>query len=320
MWLRLALLLVSALAAATVGAQNFPTRPVRNIVPYAAGGAVDTVARTVSSKLSDMWGQTVVIENRPGGAANIGTDLAARAAPDGYTLLMGTTANGVNLHLMSKMSHNFIRDFTPISLVDTFYNILVVNSELPAKSVKELLALARAKPGQLNYGSAGVASSNHFSGELFNLLAGVKIQHVPYKDAGVALSDLIGGRLDMVFPSVAGSLAHLQSGRLRGLGVTGPRRSAAVPQVPTIAEAGVPGYELTPWHALLAPAGTPKPIITKLHADVVKALAAPDIRTKLVSQGIDNIVGSTPDELAQFIKVETAKYEKLVTAAGLKKE
>ena len=232
-------LVIGAVTGFGAAAQTFPIKPVRIIVPYAAGGAVDTVARTVGAKLSDMWGQSVVIENRPGGAANIGTDLAARAVPDGYTLLMGTTANGVNLHLMSKMSHNFIRDFAPISLLDTFYNVLVVNPSLPATSVKELIALAKGKPGQLTYGSSGVASSNHFSGELFNLLAGIETQHVPYKEAGVALTDLIGGRINMIFPSLAGALPHMQSGKLRGLGVTGPKRSASAPQLPTIAEAGV---------------------------------------------------------------------------------
>src|SRR3990172_821899 len=208
-------LVIGAVTGFGAAAQTFPIKPVRIIVPYAAGGAVDTVARTVGAKLSDMWGQSVVIENRPGGAANIGTDLAARAVPDGYTLLMGTTANGVNLHLMSKMSHNFIRDFAPISLLDTFYNVLVVNPSLPATSVKELIALAKGKPGQLTYGSSGVASSNHFSGELFNLLAGIETQHVPYKEAGVALTDLIGGRINMIFPSHAGALPHMQSGKLR---------------------------------------------------------------------------------------------------------
>ena len=308
------------IAAAPAEAQTYPQRPVRIIVPYAPGGSVDTVARTVGGRLAETWGQAVVIENRPGGAANIGTELAARAVPDGYTLLMGTTANGVNLHLMTKMSHDFQRDFAPISLLDTFYNVLVVNPALPAKTVKELIAMAKAKPGELTYGSSGVASSNHFSGVLFDLLAGIDTRHVPYKDANVALADTLAGRITMYYPGLVSSLPHINSGKLRALGVTGSRRSASAREVPTIAEAGVPGYALEPWHGLLAPAGTPNAVISRIHADTVKALAIPEVRTKLVSVGIDNIVGSTPAELAAFIRTQIATYGKLVKAAGLKKE
>jgi tripartite-type tricarboxylate transporter receptor subunit TctC len=318
------LLIAAALLAASVAlpasAQSFPSRPVRIIVPYAPGGAVDTVARAVGGRLGELWAQTVVIENRPGGAANIGTELAARAVPDGYTLLMGTTANGVNLHLISKMSHDFERDFAPISLLDTFCNVLIVHPSFPAQSVKELVALAKAKPGELNYGSSGVASSNHFSGELFNMLAGVRMQHVPYKDANVAMADLLAARLSVYYPSLSGALAHIKSGKVVALGVTSSKRSVAAPQIPTIAEAGLPGYELAPWHGILAPAGTPKAIIAKIHGDVVKALATPDIRSRLIALGIDNIVGSTPEELARFVRAETQKYGKLVKAAGIQKQ
>jgi len=318
--LLIAAALVAACAAMPASAQSFPSRPVRIIVPYAPGGAVDTVARTVGGRLSELWAQTVVIENRPGGAANIGTELAARAAADGYTLLMGTTANGVNLHLISKMSHDFERDFAPISLIDTFCNVLLVHPSFPARSVKELIALAKANPGELNYGSSGVASSNHFSGELFDMLAGIRMQHVPYKDANVAMADLLAARLSVYYPSLSGALGHIKSGKVVALGVTSSRRSVAAPQIPTIAEAGLPGYELAPWHGILAPAGTPKAIIVKIHGDVVKALATPDIRSRLVALGIDNIVGSTPDELARFIRTETEKYGKLVKAAGIQKQ
>jgi tripartite-type tricarboxylate transporter receptor subunit TctC len=314
---RLVLTVVACFACAAAGAQTFPTRPVRIIVPYAAGGAVDTVARTVGAKLSETWGQTVVIENRPGGAANIGTELAARAAPDGYTLVTGTTANGVNLHLM-KLSYDFERDFAPISLLDTFYNVLIVPPSLPAQSVKELVALAKAKPNELNYGSSGVASSNHFSGELFNLLAGAQTQHVPYKDANVAMADLLAARLSFYFPSVSGALPHIKSGKVRALGVTGSKRSVAAPQIPTIAEAGLPGYVLEPWHGILAPAGTPKSLITRINKDVVAALNAPEVRSRLLGLGIDNIIGSSPEELARFIRAEIQKYGKLVKAAGIK--
>ncbi|HYC48077.1 MAG TPA: tripartite tricarboxylate transporter substrate binding protein [Burkholderiales bacterium] len=315
----LAAIMFSVASACAVAAQTFPTRPVRIIVPYAPGGAVDTVARTVGGKLSETWGQTVVIENRPGGAANIGTELGARAAPDGHTLLMGTTANGVNLHLM-KLTYNFERDLTPISLLDTFYNVLIVHPSFPAQSVKELIALAKAKPNELNYGSSGVASSNHFSGELFNLLAGVQMQHVPYKDANVAMADLLAARLSVYYPSVSGALPHIKSGKVRALGVTGSKRSVAAPQIPTIAETGLPGYVLEPWHGILAPAGTPKALIAKLNKDVVAALHSPEVTKRLLGLGIDNIIGSSPEAFAKFIREQMEKYGKLVKAAGIRQQ
>jgi len=316
---RIALTVVACLLSVAAGAQNYPTRPVRIIVPYAAGGAVDTVARNVGAKLSDTWEQTVVIENRPGGAANIGTELAARAAPDGYTLLMGTTANGVNLHLM-KLSYDFERDFAPISLLDTFYNVLIVPPGFPAQSIRDLIALANAKPNELNYGSSGIASSNHFSGELFNLLAGVQMQHVPYKDANVAMADLLAARLSVYYPSVSGALPHIKSGKVRALGVTGSKRSVAAPQIPTIAEAGLPGYVLEPWHGMLAPTGTPRALVLRINKDVVAALNAPEVRSRLLGLGIDNIIGSSPEGLARFVRAEIQKYGKLVKSAGIKQQ
>jgi tripartite-type tricarboxylate transporter receptor subunit TctC len=317
--IRLVLAVLACFVCVATAAQTFPTRAVRIIVPYAAGGAVDTVARAVGGKLSETWGQAVVIENRPGGAANIGTELAARSVADGYTLLMGTTANGVNLHLM-KLPYDFERDFAPISLLDTFYNVLIVPSGLQAQSVKELIALAKAKPNELNYGSSGVASSNHFSGELFNLLAGVQMQHVPYKDANVAMADLLSARLSVYYPSVSGALPHIKSGKVRALGVTGSKRSVAAPQIPTIAEAGLPDYVLEPWHGILAPAGTPKALIARINKDVVTALNAPEVRSRLLGLGIDNIIGSSPEELTRFIRAEIQKYGKLVKAAAIKQQ
>jgi tripartite-type tricarboxylate transporter receptor subunit TctC len=195
-----------------------------------------------------------------------------------------------------------------------------VHASFPAQSVKELIALAKAKPGELNYGSSGVASSNHFSGELFNMLAGIQMLHVPYKDANVAMADLLAARLSVYYPSLSGALTHIKSGKVVALGVTSSKRSLAAPQIPTIAEAGLPGYELEPWHGMLAPAGTPKAVIAKIHGNVVKALAAPDIRSRLLGVGIDNIIGSTPEELARFIRAETQKYGKLVKAAGIQKQ
>ncbi len=298
----------------------FPERPVRFVVPYAPGGSVDTVARTIAHRLVEVWGYNVVVDNRPGGGANIGTEIVARAPADGYTLLLGTTANTVNVHLMENMAHNFVRDFAPISLLDTFYNVLVISPATPAKNLRELIDLARSRPGKMTYASSGIGSSNHFSGELFNLLAKLDNVHVPYKAAPMALTDTLSGRVDMYFPGIVSSLPLIQSGKLRALGVTGPRRSLTAPQIPTIAEAGLPGYELTPWHGLLAPAGTPGPVVARIHKEVAAALAIPEIRNRLIAAGIDNIVGSNPAELAAFIRTETEKYGRLVKAAGLQRQ
>lgn len=306
--------------AASAEPPAFPSRPVRIIVPYAPGGSVDTVARALAQRLAETWNQSVVVENRPGGGANIGTDLVAKATPDGYTLLMGTTANTVNVHLMEKLAHDFVRDFAPISLLDTFFNVLVVPATSPAKSLKDLLDLARTKPGRLTYASSGVGSSNHFSGVLLDMLARVETVHVPYKSAPVALTDTLSGRVDMYYPGIVSSLPHIQSGKLRALGVTGSRRSASAPQIPTLAEAGVPGYELEPWHGMLAPAGTPSGIIERIHRDAVAAIKLPEVRDRLIAAGVDNIIGSTPAELAAFVRRETEKYGKLVKAAGIAKQ
>lgn len=318
----LAVLFMSVLpeVVAAAAPTPYPERPVRFVVPYAPGGSVDTVARTLGQKLSDAWGQSVIVDNRPGGGANIGTEIVQRAIPDGYTLLLGTTANTVNVHLMKNLMHNFIRDFAPISLLDTFYNVLAINASSPAKSLRELIDLVKSRPGKLTYASSGIGSSNHFSGELFKLMANIEIVHVPYKAAPVALTDLLAGRVDIYFPGIVSSLPLIRSGKLRALGVTGPRRSATVPDIPTIAEAGLPGYELTPWHGLLAPTGTPPDLIAKINRDVVATLALSEVRGKLVATGIDNVIGSSPAELAEFIKRETEKYGKLAQVAGLTKK
>lgn len=313
-------LFMLAQLASGVASAAFPERPVRFVVPYAPGGSVDTVARTIAHRLGEVWGYNVVVDNRPGGGANIGTEIVARAPADGYTLLLGTTANTVNVHLMENMAHNFVRDFAPISLLDTFYNVLVISPATPAKNLRELIDLARSRPGKMTYASSGIGSSNHFSGELFNLLAKLDIVHVPYKAAPMALTDTLSGRVDLYFPGIVSSLPHIQSGKLRALGVTGPRRSLTAPQIPTIAEAGLPGYELTPWHGLLAPAGTPGPVVVRIHKEVTATLAIPEIRNRLIAAGIDNIVGSNPAELAAFIRTETEKYGKLVKAAGLQRQ
>jgi tripartite-type tricarboxylate transporter receptor subunit TctC len=289
------------------------------VVPYLAGGAVDVVARLVGQKMSESFGQTVLVDNRAGGAANIGSEFVAKSPPDGYTLLMGSPANVVNVSLFPKLPYDILKDFAPIVLMGTMANILVVHPSLPVKSVKELIAFARARPGQLSYASSGNASSNHLSGELFRSLAQVELLHVPYKGGGPAITDLIGGQVTMYFSSLPSALPFVRSGKLRALGVTSARRVAGAPELPTIEEAGVPGYTFVAWHALLAPAGTPQGVIDKLNAEIVRIVKSLDTRSRLEHQGVD-VVGGTPAELAAFLREEIAKCAKLVKAAGIKIE
>ncbi|HYH42742.1 MAG TPA: tripartite tricarboxylate transporter substrate binding protein [Burkholderiales bacterium] len=299
-----------------VQAQTYPSRPVRLIVPYVPGGGVDFVGRTVAQKLTETWGSPVIVDNRPGGGTNIGSELVARSAPDGYTLLIAGVPNSVNMTLYKKLPYDVLKDFAPITRTTTAPNILVVHPSVPAKSVKELLALAKSRPGQLTYASAGVGSSNHLSGALFTTMGGVDILHVPYKGGGAAVTDLMGGQVSMYFGTTPSTAPHVKSGRLRALGLTSAKRSALLPELPTIAEAGLAGYEQSAWHGLLAPAATPQPIIDKLHADVVRALRSPDVAQKMASQGVD-VITSTPAEFTAFIKQDVAKYAKLVKSANI---
>jgi len=314
-----ALLMAMSCAAHGQPAAVYPSKPIRIVVPYLAGGAADVVARLVGQKMSESFGQPVLVDNRAGGAANIGSEYVAKAAPDGYTLLMGSPANTVNASLYAKMPYDVTKDFAPVVLMGTSANILVVHPSLPVRSVKDLIAFAKSRPGQLTYASSGNASSNHLSGELFKLLAGVDIVHVPYKGGGPAITDLLGGQVTMYFSSLPSALPFVRSNKLRALGVTSAKRAAAAPELPSIAESGVPNYALVAWHALLAPAGTPQSVIDKLNGEVVRIVNAPDVRPRLESQGVD-IVGSTPAGLAAFIKEEIAKYARLVKAAGIKVE
>ena len=303
--------------SATVQAQDYPTRPVRFVVPYVPGGGVDFVGRTLAQKLSGSWGQQVIVDNRPGGGTNIGSELVARSAPDGYTLLVGGVPNTANVALYKKLPYDVVKDFAPVILLDTAPNVLAVHPSVPAKSVRELIALAKIRRGALTYASAGIGSSNHLSGELFRTMAGVDIVHVPYKGGGAAVTDLIAGQISMYFGTTPSTMPHVRTGRLRALGVTTAKRTPAAPDVPTIAESGLPGYEQSAWHGLLAPAGTPEAIITKLHAEVVRALRSKEIAERFAVQGID-VIGSSPAEFAAFIKQDLAKYEKLVKTAGIR--
>ena len=300
-----------------VFAQAYPSRAIRLVVPYVPGGGTDFVGRTVAQKLAEGLGGTVFVENRPGGGTNIGSELVARAPADGYTLLIGGVPNSANMALFQKLAYDTVKDFAPIVMIDTAPNILAIHPSVPAKSVQDLIALAKVRRGLLTYASAGIGSSNHLSGELFRVMAGIDMIHVPYKGGGAAVVDLIAGQVSMYFGTTPSTLPFVQSGKLRALGVTTAKRSVAAPELPTIAEAGLPGYEQSAWHGLLAPAGAPEPVIARLNAEVNKFLRAPDVTEKFKVQGID-VIGGSPAEFAAFIRQDVAKYAKLVKTAGIK--
>jgi tripartite-type tricarboxylate transporter receptor subunit TctC len=296
--------------------QAYPTKTIRFVVPYVPSGGVDFVARTLAEKLSQTLGHSVIVDNRPGGSTNIGTELVARAAPDGYTFLVASVPTSVNMTLFKNLRFNIITDFIHISLLSTAPNILVVHPSLPVKSVNELIAYAKARPGQLTFGSAGIGTSNHLSGELFKIMGGIDMLHVPYKGGGAAVTELLGGHISMYFATPPSVMSHVQSGKLRALGVTSEKRSASVPEIPTISESGLPGFDQSAWHGLFAPAGTPAPIIAKLSAEVVRVLRMPDVEKRFNSQAVD-VIASSPEEFAAFIRKDVAKYEKLIKAANI---
>jgi len=311
--------MAGALAAPVVLAQAYPAKAIRVIVPSSPGGGTDILARVIAARLTEAWGQQVVVENRAGAGQMIGIELAAKAAPDGYSLLMAASTLAINPVMYKKVPYDALRDFAPITQAAALPNILVAHPSLPVKNVKELVALAKARPGQLVYASAGHGTSPHLSFELFLYMTGTKMIHVPYKGTGPGAVDTVAGQVQLMMPNLLTALPHVKSGRLRALGVTSAKRSAGVPDVPTIAQAGVPGYEAIQWYGLLAPAGTPREIVTKLHGEIVKILAAPDTREKLSSDGAEP-VGSTPEQFAAFIRAETEKWGKVVKAAGIQPE
>ena len=290
------------------------------IVAYPPGGGTDIVGRMVAQKLGDALGQSVVVENRGGASGNIGTELAARAAPDGYTILMGNVApNAINVSLFKSLPFDPIADFAPVSLVASTPNVLVVHPSTPARTVKEVIELARSKPGALNFASAGVGSSSHLAGELFRTLAGAEIVHVPYKGAGPAMVDVLSGQVQLYFATMPAAMPHVKSGKLVAIAVTSAKRSPALPELPTIAESGVPGYEASTWYGLLAPAHTPGPVVARLHDATVKVLSEASLREKLADQGFEPI-GDTPEEFAAYIKSEIGKWGKVIRDAGIKAE
>ena len=316
------LIWIAALCAATGVAQAsdvYPVRPIRMIVAYPPGGGTDQVGRLMADQLTQRLGQNVVVDNRGGATGNIGTELAARAVPDGYTLLMGNVApNAVNVSMFKKLGFDPVKDFSPVSLVAITPNILVVHPSLPVKTVKELLALAKAKPGALNFPSAGVGSSSHLAGELLKSLAKIDMVHVPFKGGGPALVAMISGEVQIMFATMPAAMPHVKSGKVRAIAVTTAKRSQAMPELPTIAEAGVTGYEASTWYGLLAPAKTPKPVVDRLHAETVKILAGP-ARQRLEVQGFEPI-GGTPAEFSAYIKSEIAKWAKVIKDAGIPAE
>ena len=308
------------LAAPAALAQAYPSKPIRVIVPAPPGSAPDFLSRLLAPKLGDLWGQPLVIDNVLGAGGNIGTDRVAKAPADGYTLLFNTIGPiGVNISMYSNLPFDPVKDFAPITLVAKVPNILVVHPNVPVKSVLELISYARQNPGKLRYGSPGSGTSNHLSAELLKLMAGIDLLHIPYKSSAQMTTDILGGQVEVVFHNAPVLLPHVKSGALRGLGITSSTRNASAPDLAPIAEAGVPGFEVTAWFGFMAPANTPPAVVNKVHADVVKAMALPDVRERMLTQAAEP-VGNTPQEYAAFISAEIAKWAKVVKQSGAKVE
>jgi tripartite-type tricarboxylate transporter receptor subunit TctC len=315
----IALMAVAATLTATPPAlaqgDAYPNKTVRIVVGYAAGGATDILARLLAQKMTESLGQQVIVDNRPGANSNIGAEVVAKAAPDGYTVYMGSIANTINMSLYPKLNYDVVKDFSPVMLVATVPNILVVHPSVPAKTVKELIDLAKAKPDTLNVASSGSGSSIHMSAELFKMLTGVKITHVPYKGSAPAVSDLLGGQVQMMFDNAPSAMPHVKAGKLRALAVTSPRRIPALPDVPTVIESGVAGFDVFSWFALFVPAGTPKEIVAKLNAHANQALAKPDVQARMADLGAES-VGGTTERLASHVNAEVARWSKVVKESG----
>jgi len=297
-------------------AQDYPARPVRLIAPSSPGSGIDIVGRVVAQKLSEATGEQFVVDNRAGAGANLGAEIAAKAAPDGYTLFLGTPSHVINPSLYRRIAYDIVKDFAPISVLTTGCYVVVVHPSVAAKSVRELIALARARPGQLNFASAGTGNATHLAGELFKSVTQVDIVHVPYKGSGPALTDLLGGQVDLMFSNITAAMPHIKSGKLRALAVTSEQRSRSAPDIPTAIESGVAGYSVTSWYGLLAPARTPQPIVSRLNADVIKVMRLPDMVSRLSGEGAEPSPG-TPGEFAALLKAEIAKWGKVIRSAGL---
>ncbi len=306
-----------ALAPSIAEAQSWPNRPVRLISPFAPGGGADITSRAIAQKLSTTLGQQVVVENRGGAGGMIGVDMAAKAPADGYTMVLGTIGPiAINPSLYKKMTYDPMRDLIPVSQAANALNVLVVHPSLPAKNVKEMIAIAKARPGQMNYGSSGPGATDHLAGELFNVLAGVKMVHVPYKGGAPAMLDLVAGNVQVVFSTVSTAVAAMDSKRVRPLAMTGNQRFELMPDLPTVAEAGLKGFEVNNWYGVFLPAGTSKEIVAKLNVEVVKALAAPDVKKRLIEAGIV-ATSSSPEGFTTYVKAEAAKWAKVIKEAGI---
>ncbi|HEY0337064.1 MAG TPA: tripartite tricarboxylate transporter substrate binding protein [Burkholderiales bacterium] len=306
------------IVSASAFSQHYPARPIRVLIPFTAGSAADIIARAMEPQLREKLGQAVVIDNRGGAGGNIAADLTAKSAPDGYTLMMGTIGtHAINYSLYSKLPYHPVRDFTPIALVGESPNVLVTVPRVQANTVKELIALARSKPGQLNYGSSGAGTSVHLSGELFNSMAGVKTVHVPFKGASEALSALLGGQIDFIFASLSSAIPQVKAGKLKAFAVTGAQRSPSVPDLPTMSEAALPGFVAVAWYGVLGPAGIPPPVVATLSKASFSALATKEVQDRLFASGVEVRPG-TPEEFSRLIKSEIEKWAKVVKASGAK--
>ncbi len=314
----LALAMTAPGAAAQTASPAWPSKPIRYIVPFAPGGTTDILARTVGEKLSIALGQQVVVENKAGQGGSVGSGELARAAPDGYTIGGGTiSSHGINATLYEKLSYDPVANFAPITLYATQPNVLLVHPSVPATSVKEFIDLVKANPDKYSFGSAGTGTSQHISGEMLKTMAGLKLQHIPYRGSGQMLPELLGGTLPVAFDNLATALPHMKAGKVRAIAVTTAKRSSVAPEVPTFAESGFPSYELSSWQAVFAPAGTPKPIIDRLYSEISKILKMPDVQKRLTELGLD-LSGMPPDELAALVKSEVPRLGKIVKDSGAK--
>ena len=307
---------VGIVNAGFTAAQDYPTKPLRLILGPASGGPTDITTRIFAAKMSEIWSQQIVVDNKPGAGNTLAGSIAAQAPADGYTLFLCPISDAVAPALYKKLSYNLLTSFTPVSLIGTTPNVFIVNLSVPARTTQEFIAYSKANPGKINYGSSGVGISTHLSAELFKSMTGANITHVPYKGAVAAFADLVGGRIDMAADNLPGAVDAIKANRVRALGVTTLKRNAQVPDVPTIAESGVPGYEVTVWYGICVPAGTPKRIVTKINGDMAKALNSPDLRQRLFQQGVD-ATPSSPETFGGFIKSETVKWAKVVKDAGI---
>jgi tripartite-type tricarboxylate transporter receptor subunit TctC len=309
--------LIAAAASPAAIAQGYPSGPLRIVVPFTPGGGTDILARLLAQKLNESWGQPVVVENRPGAAGTVGTAFVAKAAGDGYTLLIVPAGYAGNPGLYKQLPYDHTRDLAPISWLASGPLTLVVHPSLPAKSVKELIVFARARPGEINFGSSGAGTLPHLSAELFNSMSGIRMVHIPYKGAGAAVTDVLAGRVPIYFMNILQSVSLIKAGKLRALGVTTPERSPIAPDIPSIAESGLKGYDMTNWYGLLAPSATPREAIVKLNSEVVRILNLPELKGRLADDGM-TVVASTPERFAEFLARETDKFTKVIEAAGIK--